>query len=113
MEEWAKEWKQLNPNWTKVQIMFIQSQIKKAEERGFYTKLRTSGCYSRKETKTLVDKAREEVARDIIEWIEGQGTVEYLNHGEPCEVYEVTPCDIEQLKAKYKGVRYEPFPAKI
>ena len=53
-----------------------------------------------------LDKAREETAREIIEWIEEEGTVEYLNHGEPCEVYEVTPCDIEKLKAKYKGVGY-------
>ena len=79
----------------------IQKRIDKAEERGFFTKLRTSGCYSRKETKTLVDKARDKTAREIIEWIEGQGTVEYINHGEPCEVYEVTPSDIDQLKAKY------------
>ena len=60
-----------------------------------------------KELKEKLDKAREKTAMEIIEWIEGQGTVEYLNHGEPCEVYEVTPCDIEQLKEKYKGVGYE------
>ena len=53
-----------------------------------------------------LDKAREETAMEIIEWIEEEGTVEYLNHGEPCEVYEVTPNDIQQLKAKYKGVGY-------
>ena len=53
-----------------------------------------------------IDKAREETAREIIEWIEEEGTVEYLNHGEPCEVYEVTPNDIQQLKEKYKGVGY-------
>ena len=48
-----------------------------------------------------LDKAREKTAREIIELIEEEGTVEYLNHGEPCEVYEVTPCDIQQLKEKY------------
>ena len=49
-----------------------------------------------------IEQAREKTAMEIIEWIEGQGTVLYTNHGEHCEVYEVTPCDIEQLKAKYK-----------
>ena len=109
MKEWEKDFSDTFKEtywWSKVSETqdgiddikaFIFKEIKKAEERGFFTKLRTSGCYSRKETKTLVDKAREECARELIEWIEGEGTLMIDDD----EVYYVTPNDIEQIKAKY------------
>lgn len=39
---------------------FIYKQIKQAEDRGFFTKLRTSGCYSIEETQALLKEARED-----------------------------------------------------
>ena len=41
MKEWEKQWKQLNPNWTKVQLLFIQSQLDKAREEVLHTTAET------------------------------------------------------------------------
>ena len=117
MHEWEKEFdekfniiKPENTRETKIKA-FIQAQLDKArEEERQKTWDNVKDIYDTTDYKKQINKAREEVASEIIEWIEGEGYNKWIDGK---GYYAINDEGLEQLKEKYKGVGYEPFPAKI
>ena len=66
MDEFDEDFKGTIEDYSYYKIKaFILKQIRLAEDRGFFSKLRTSGCYSVEETIVLIEEARKEAIDTI------------------------------------------------
>lgn len=64
--EWIKDWKQLNPNWTEVQISFIGSLLQDLEEE-IRVQQRTE--LEQQKVKVVWNNVCEQIKKDTIEQI--------------------------------------------